>query len=163
MVPKLTMSCFLIILLSDTTIKLSYISNVVHCLLTLHNFTYHYEDCNFIKKEALAKVFFCEFWEICKNTFFYRTPAASVLSNWLRVYKLCDRSWIIYFGVKQGRKIDLFDTQYTEVMNVLTCILNVSKLIMKFFTKYGMLSSSFFLSLNISDLINHFSVAYQSD
>ena len=36
--------------------------------------------CNFIKKESLAQVFPCEFCEISKNTFFYRTPlvAASV-------------------------------------------------------------------------------------
>ena len=26
--------------------------------------------CNFIKKETLAQVFSCEFWEISKNTFF---------------------------------------------------------------------------------------------
>ena len=30
--------------------------------------------CHFIKKESLAQVFSCEFWGICKNTFFYRTP-----------------------------------------------------------------------------------------
>ena len=30
--------------------------------------------CNFIKKEALALVFSCEFCEISKNTLFYRTP-----------------------------------------------------------------------------------------
>ena len=36
--------------------------------------------CNFIKKETLAQVFSCEFCEISKNTFFYRTSpvAASV-------------------------------------------------------------------------------------
>ena len=36
--------------------------------------------CNFIEKETLAQVIFCEFCEISKNTFFYRTPpvAASV-------------------------------------------------------------------------------------
>ena len=36
--------------------------------------------CNFIKKETLAQVFSCEFCEISKNTFSYRTPpvAASV-------------------------------------------------------------------------------------
>ena len=36
--------------------------------------------CNFIKKETLAQVFACEFCEISKNTFSYRTPpvAASV-------------------------------------------------------------------------------------
>ena len=30
--------------------------------------------CNFIKKETLAQVFSCEFCEISKNNFFYRTP-----------------------------------------------------------------------------------------
>ena len=30
--------------------------------------------CNVIKKETLAKVFFCEFCESFKNSFFYRTP-----------------------------------------------------------------------------------------
>ena len=40
------------------------------------------EACNFIKKEALAQVFSCEFCEIFKNTFFQRTPpvATSALS-----------------------------------------------------------------------------------
>ena len=32
------------------------------------------EACNFIKKEALAQVFFCELCEIFKKTFFNRTP-----------------------------------------------------------------------------------------
>ena len=32
------------------------------------------EACNFIKKETLAQVFSCEFCEISKNTFSYRTP-----------------------------------------------------------------------------------------
>ena len=38
------------------------------------------EACNFIKKETLAQVFSCEFCELSKNTFSYRTPpvAASV-------------------------------------------------------------------------------------
>ena len=30
--------------------------------------------CNFIKKETLTQVFSCEFREISKNTFSYRTP-----------------------------------------------------------------------------------------
>ena len=39
--------------------------------------------CNFIKKENLSQVFSCEFWEISKNTFSYRTPpvAASGLGK----------------------------------------------------------------------------------
>ena len=34
--------------------------------------------CNFIKKETLEQVFSCEFCEISKNTFSYRTPPAAV-------------------------------------------------------------------------------------
>ena len=40
--------------------------------------------CNFIKKETLTQVFSCEFCEIYKNTFYYRTPlvaASGVLIN----------------------------------------------------------------------------------
>ena len=32
------------------------------------------DACNFIKKETLAQVLSCEFCEISKNTFSYRTP-----------------------------------------------------------------------------------------
>ena len=45
------------------------------------------EACNFIKKETLAQVIFCEFCKISKNTFSYRTPlvAASVKKQWNNV------------------------------------------------------------------------------
>ena len=41
------------------------------------------EACNFIKKETLAQVFSCEFYDISKSNLFYRTPlvAASELLN----------------------------------------------------------------------------------
>ena len=35
----------------------------------------------FIKKEALAQVFSCEIFEICKNTFSYRTSPVAI-SEW---------------------------------------------------------------------------------
>ena len=31
------------------------------------------QACSFVKKETLAQVFPCEFWEISKNTFFTNT------------------------------------------------------------------------------------------
>ena len=34
--------------------------------------------CNFIKKKIVAQVFSCEFCEISKNTFTYRTPLEKV-------------------------------------------------------------------------------------
>ena len=42
------------------------------------------EACNFIKKEALAQVFSCEFCEIFKNTFFtehLRMTACGILKS----------------------------------------------------------------------------------
>ena len=38
--------------------------------------------CNFIKNESLAQVFSCEFCEISKNTFFYRTPPVADSAHW---------------------------------------------------------------------------------
>ena len=38
-------------------------------------------SCNFIKKETLAQVFSCQFCEIFKNTFFYRTPLGVASEN----------------------------------------------------------------------------------
>ena len=46
----------------------------VICVSFLINLQIEPEACNFIKKETLAQVFSWEFWEICKNTFSYRTP-----------------------------------------------------------------------------------------
>ena len=49
-----------------------------------------FNACNFIKKETLAQVFSCEFCEISKNTFSYRTPlvAGSVCTNLSQKCKL---------------------------------------------------------------------------
>ena len=37
---------------------------------------------NFIKKETVTQVFFCEFCKIFKNTFFYRTPLVAASACW---------------------------------------------------------------------------------
>ena len=47
--------------------------------------------CNFIKKETLTQVLFCEICEIFKNTFFYRTPPLAASRNNIKkrhVYKM---------------------------------------------------------------------------
>ena len=42
------------------------------------------EACNVIKKETLAQVFSCEFCQMSKNTFFYRThPVAASVLLWI--------------------------------------------------------------------------------
>ena len=41
------------------------------------------EACNFIKKETQAQVFSCEFYEISKNTFPYRTPPVAASGRYL--------------------------------------------------------------------------------
>ena len=38
--------------------------------------------CNFIKKETLAQVFFCECCQISKNTISYRTPTVAASFLW---------------------------------------------------------------------------------
>ena len=43
-----------------------------------HCFLRSSQACNFIKKQTLAQVFSCEFCEISKDTFSYRTPLVTV-------------------------------------------------------------------------------------
>ena len=43
-------------------------------LIDYQNVKIRLQACNLIKKEALALVLSCEFFEISKNTFFHRTP-----------------------------------------------------------------------------------------
>ena len=49
---------------------------------------------NFVKKESLAQVISCEFCEICKNTFFYRTP--QVAASKIIVFKKIRYSLTIF-------------------------------------------------------------------
>ena len=55
--------------------------------------------CNFIKKETLAEVFSCEFGEISRNTFSYRTPPVAA-SDWLILssMKVITRFTLVYFS-----------------------------------------------------------------
>ena len=43
----------------------------------------HASACNFIKKETLAQLFSCEFCDISKNTFSYRTPISGQFFHFL--------------------------------------------------------------------------------
>ena len=45
-----------------------------------------FKACNFIKKDTLAQVFSCEFWEILKNTFFYNTSGGCFCEKFLKEY-----------------------------------------------------------------------------
>ena len=49
----------------------------------MSNFPLNCRPCNFIMKETLAQMFSCEFYEISKNTLYYKIPlmAASVFQN----------------------------------------------------------------------------------
>ena len=44
--------------------------------------------CDFFKKETLAQVFSCEFCEISKNIFFYRTPLVAASETLLQFYSM---------------------------------------------------------------------------
>ena len=58
--------------------------------------------CNFIEKETLAQVCFCEFYEISKNTFFHRAPL--VADSDLKTCDSTRRDFLKYklerFGIK---------------------------------------------------------------
>ena len=43
------------------------------------------QACNFIKTETLAQVFSCEFCEISKNIFYYRTPSVAAFLAWMEI------------------------------------------------------------------------------
>ena len=45
--------------------------------------------CTFVKKESLALVFFCEFCEISKNTFFYRISPMAASAFSAKLHYLC--------------------------------------------------------------------------
>ena len=48
--------------------------------------------CNFVKKETLAQVFPCEFCEISKSTFSYRTPLVAASKSVLSVKQIGDKN-----------------------------------------------------------------------
>ena len=45
---------------------------------------FKFQACNFIKNETLAQMFSCEFCEISKNIFLYRTPLVAAFVASLR-------------------------------------------------------------------------------
>ena len=51
---------------------------------TLNELTNRPEACNFIEKETLAQMFSCEFREISKNTFSYRTTSVAASAQEFR-------------------------------------------------------------------------------
>ena len=63
--------------------------------------------CDLIRKEILAQVFSCEFCEICKNTYFYRTPLVAASVQMKLKIKFSDWQWsftlyVIMFQIIKG-------------------------------------------------------------
>ena len=52
------------------------------------------QACNFTKKETLAQVFCCEFCEISKSAFFYRTPL--VAASGFTIYLISNDSLLCF-------------------------------------------------------------------
>ena len=68
-------------------------------------------NCNFIKKETVAQVFCRELCEICKNTFFYRTPPVAA-SGLLWLGK-------IYFSVFIQTRLLVFAEFFPDILQLL--------------------------------------------
>ena len=77
----------------NVLIEISQNSQEIICARVFFQYSCRSETCNFIKKETLAQVFYCELCEISKNNFFHRTSLAdaSDISNFLTLITLVDR------------------------------------------------------------------------
>ena len=65
---------------------------------TCARISFRAKACNFIKKEALAQVFFCEFCEISKSTFFHRTPLVAAFERGRNISKTF--AFIFHHGIQ---------------------------------------------------------------
>ena len=76
------------------------------------------EACNFIKKETLAQVFFYEFCEICKNTFFkehLRTTASKIWQEKVYNKVILSKYKTIIWNLHVSKKItSIFFIEYLE-------------------------------------------------
>ena len=62
-------------------------------------------SANFIKKETLGQVFSCEFSEISKNTFCYRTPLGDCFWNSYLDFSF----WIVFIHSNMQNKANIVD------------------------------------------------------
>ena len=94
---------------------------------------------NLIKKETLAQVFSCGFFEISQNSFFYRTPlvAASVL---FRV----GLPWRLFFDKRYSRF-------FLFLLNIITLSLNAKSCFRKIKVKIVVLRSQLKISILIAN------------
>ena len=64
------------------------------------------EACTFNKKENLAQLFSCEFWEISKNTFSYKTPPVAASED--AIFYLLSLQKKMKFSIKDFLKKNFF-------------------------------------------------------
>ena len=76
------------------------------------------QACNFIEKDTLTHVFSCEFCEICKNTFSYRTPPLAA-SDWRRsIFQ-----YLLWIKIKiKSKERYAFVIKNTAIINLFQCI-----------------------------------------
>ena len=97
-----------------------------------------WQACNFIKIETLAQVFSCEFCEISKNTFSYRTPPVAASATFLKSTCLISISLLLPFNLLQM----LFSTFHCQFYYIWYIFLY------------------FYYYLNMSNLITVFTIEY---
>ena len=73
---------------------------------------------NFIKKETLVQAFFCEFCEISKNTYSYRTPLVAINCNyWWVLLMLRKKIILLCWYIAINCYYNLFVTFTEEILN----------------------------------------------
>ena len=98
---------FIFVLEKSFQFSINHIQDITisYCLVTLLSmieWNFLRQACNFIKKETLAQVLSCEFFEISKNTFINRTPlvTASVICSFICQFSI-HHCWY-YYNQKQS-------------------------------------------------------------
>ena len=82
--------------------------------------------CNFIKKETLTQVFCCEFCEISKNTFSYRTPLMAAFVDIQSAIRFFKRNYFDYLPPLNIESFLITPTNSTEISNIISS-LNLEK------------------------------------
>ena len=79
---------------------------------------------NFIKKETMAQVFSCEFYEISKNTFFNRTPLLAASEQSALLNSRLEQIWLFVLGriVYCAKENKVFKDFFSK------CVQNIRKL-----------------------------------
>ena len=85
-------------------------------ICTRVSFLIKLQVCNLIKKETVAQVFSCEFCEISKNTFFYKTPLVAASENNVTMQTTAKFASNSTANIKLSKHLSFFSLHFEQVL-----------------------------------------------